>query len=237
MIDRSRPGQREGDGAIEFTHRMDNEAALQKNPDDFVYHAKSFYVCPGVFSPNLFPSTSIFSDMLSSVTAGSFLEVGCGVGVIGIMAALRGCNPVLLVDLNPTAVENARRNVERHNVGDRAHVVQSDLFDACSTRVFDTIFWNSNFVFAPTTTPQDSWDPTYFDVGYAAHRRYLREGFEHLAPNGQLFLGFSSLGAHNELLRICQDLGMHPEVVATAHSAEDGSPSYSLLRMVQDAAS
>ena len=43
------------------------------------------------------------------------LDVGCGTGILAIMASLRGASRVVAVDVDEWAVENARENAERNH--------------------------------------------------------------------------------------------------------------------------
>lgn len=42
----------------------------------------------------------------------SVLDMGCGTGILGILAELRGASPVEAVDIDPWCVENALENIE-----------------------------------------------------------------------------------------------------------------------------
>lgn len=44
----------------------------------------------------------------------SVMDMGCGTGVLGILAAMRGASPVYGIDTEENAVENARENVSRN---------------------------------------------------------------------------------------------------------------------------
>ncbi len=50
------------------------------------------------------------------------LEIGCGLGLVGIVCAWRGAD-VLMTDFNPLAVEAARRNCALNGVGARCEVM------------------------------------------------------------------------------------------------------------------
>jgi len=174
---------------------------------------RTWDVLPGVFSPIKTPVTRLFSQWVPYPQKGSFLEVGCGTGVTSVMAALSGCRRVTAVDISAAAVENTRRNARRHHVADRVHVMQSDLFAALSAGPqFDLIFWNSNFAEPPKSFINETdLHHAFFDPGYQAHRRYLREGPLYLKEGGKLMLGFSSIGNKRLLAQLCaeSELAIH----------------------------
>jgi ribosomal protein L3 glutamine methyltransferase len=78
------------------------------------------------------------------------LDLCCGSGCIGIAAALAFPNAsVDLVDLDPRAIDLARRNVSLHGLDQRASVTQSDLFAQLPPGRWDLILSNPPYVDAP----------------------------------------------------------------------------------------
>lgn len=59
----------------------------------------------------------------------SVLDIGCGTGILGIVAANCGAAEVLAIDIDDAAVKCARENVQKNRVSDRVHVVQGTLED------------------------------------------------------------------------------------------------------------
>jgi ribosomal protein L3 glutamine methyltransferase len=75
------------------------------------------------------------------------LDLCCGSGCIGIAAAVYLPDiDVDLVDISPRALDVARRNVERHRVGDRVRVFESDLFASLESERYDVIVSNPPYV-------------------------------------------------------------------------------------------
>jgi ribosomal protein L11 methyltransferase len=61
----------------------------------------------------------MISYCLSEQVAGkSLLDMGCGTAVLAILARIRGANPVMAVDNDIWAFENAKENVARNNTND-----------------------------------------------------------------------------------------------------------------------
>ncbi|MCX2967644.1 MULTISPECIES: methyltransferase domain-containing protein [Streptomyces] len=148
---------------------------------------------PGVWPPYHDQGTALFSSWLPYAEGCRFLEMGCGAGVTSVIAAQRGCGPVVAVDVVPSAVENARRNAARHGVADRVTALAGDLFaplEAADT--FDLVFWNAPFIEAPEDRScERELERAIFDPGYALQRRFFREVQRHLAPGGRVYLGTS----------------------------------------------
>lgn len=70
------------------------------------------------------------------------LEVGCGCGLVSVLAALQGAK-VSAVDINPKAVECTRKNAQKYNVKINAFV--SDLFKEVRGK-YDYIFFNPPYL-------------------------------------------------------------------------------------------
>ncbi|MGQ4332368.1 methyltransferase [Streptomyces hayashii] len=177
---------------------------------EFSLLGRDWELLPGVFSPTACFSTKLFASWLPYAGAERFLEIGSGAGVIAVTAALAGCRSVTAVDIDPSAVENTRRNTCRHGVSDRVECVQSDLFSAVTDPdAFDLIFWNSNFIEPPTDFASDTpIRRAIFDPGYQAHDRFLTEAPRRLSPQGRLFLGFSDLGNAEHLRELAATHGL-----------------------------
>jgi ribosomal protein L11 methyltransferase len=66
---------------------------------------------PGrAFGTGAHPTTRLCVELVAELEPQSLLDVGCGSGVLAIAAALRGFRPVVAVDVDPDAIDAARRN-------------------------------------------------------------------------------------------------------------------------------
>ncbi|MCG6986525.1 MAG: 50S ribosomal protein L3 N(5)-glutamine methyltransferase [Thiocapsa sp.] len=88
-----------------------------------------------------------FEPWIDAEMIGRVLDLCSGCGCIGIAAAIYLPDAdVDLVDVSSGALEVARRNVERHQVGDRVRVLASDLFASLSGDRYDVIVSNPPYV-------------------------------------------------------------------------------------------
>ncbi|MGW0736641.1 methyltransferase domain-containing protein [Streptomyces sp. NPDC002851] len=186
-----------------------------ERPSRFTMRGREWELLPEVFAPPYSASTDAAMELLGFTEKaqiprhGSFLEVGCGTGIIAVSAALAGCERVLATDINPYAVDNAARNAARHGVARQVSSRHSDLFHALAPdQRFDTVYWHSNFVLAPADYRYASLhEQAYVDPGYAAHRRYLVEAPLWTTAGGSALLHFSDRGDLPCLYAIADESG------------------------------
>ncbi|MEV5433843.1 methyltransferase [Streptomyces sp. NPDC052701] len=193
-------------------NRSRQSRSRSDRPKEFRFADRDWTLLDEVFAPLYSPSTEValgflgLADAPAGGQSGSFLEIGCGSGVIAVLSALAGRTRVVAADINPRAVENTAVNADRHGV--RLRAVHSDLFSGVGDERFDTIFWSSNYVLAPEDYLYRSLhEYAYVDPGYRAHRRYLTQAPDRLAPGGAALLHFSGRGDIEELHRIAGACG------------------------------
>ncbi|WP_345652115.1 methyltransferase [Streptomyces tremellae] len=204
----------------------------EHRPAAFSLRGRQWDLLETVFAPLHAGTTEIVLDLLGLTEtepqpwSGTFLEIGCGTGVVAVTAALAGCERVVASDINAEAVANTALNARRHGVADRVRAVHSDLFAGLPDgELFDTVMWSSPYVRAPDgyrfTTPLER---AYVDPGYAAHERYVAEAPRRLAPGGRALLHFSSRGDLARLRRIAEREGRQLEVLRRHAVVDRGDP-------------
>lgn len=127
---------------------------------------------PGVFSAKrLDKGTEVLLKHMVVRDGWRILDLGCGYGVIGIVAAkLAPKGFVVLTDINRLAVKLARENLKLNRVSN-AEVRHGDLYEPVSGERFNAILCN------PPIT-----------AGLKVCFRVVDEAAEHLAPGGLLQL-------------------------------------------------
>lgn len=112
------------------------------------------------------------------------LDLGCGCGVVGILAARRlSPEQVVLCDVLPEAAELARANAVRNGVGE-CRVYVSDGFRGFSESDFTLILSNP---------------PYHTDFSVAKH--FIEEGFRRLQTGGRMFLVTKRRGWYENKLK------------------------------------
>jgi release factor glutamine methyltransferase len=107
----------------------------------YTYPGTTVTVLPGVFHPGLFYSTKFLIEYLQDqpIESKSMLELGCGTGLISIIAAKSGAE-VTAIDLSLKAIENVKLNTLTNSV--KIRIIHSDLFDSIERKTFDWIVIN-----------------------------------------------------------------------------------------------
>lgn len=128
-----------------------------KKPRPYRYKNIKGIVNPGVFFPQFTISTKMLLQFLEEkdLKGKQFLELGCGTGLVSVLAAKQGAN-VTASDINEAAIENAQHNADRNGV--KLNSVLSDLFDAIPVQIFDTIIINPPYYPKdPKNRAEEAW--------------------------------------------------------------------------------
>ena len=158
-----------------------------------------FYVDPRVLIPRSPIAELIerrFAPWLDARRIGRVLDMGCGSGCIAIACAKAlPWAQVDAADISAEALEVAARNVRRHRLGRRVHLVQSDHFSALGAARYDLIVSNPPYVgtreFA-SLPPEYRHEPALAlqsgRAGLDSVRVLLAEARRHLRPGGALIV-------------------------------------------------
>lgn len=106
-------------------------------------HEFEFFTSSGVFSPKRIDNGSrLLIESMVLPERGVILDIGCGYGPVGIVAAKLWPGLVIwMTDVNERAVRLAKRNTLRNGVGNVV-MRQGDLYEPVGERVFDEILSN-----------------------------------------------------------------------------------------------
>lgn len=218
-------------GAVDFVQLTREYLRRNRSMGSHVFSldGRDFLIDPEVFSPMVFEDTAFFQKSLKVPPGGSVLEIGCGAGVISILAALNGARRVVATDINPSAVANTVANARLHRVDALLDVRVGDVFGALRPKEeFDLIFWNAPFI-ATSTSGEDFLELAVFDPEYRGIRSYLTEGPRHLTAGGRLMLGFSSTsGDKPQIEDVAAKAGSRLELHASMALSDDTCSEFSL---------
>jgi len=154
-------------------------AIYLSKPRNYRYKNIRVRVEPGVFPPFITISTKLLLAFIEPLPLQNktFLELGCGCGIISILAAQKGAI-VTASDINKTALEALPKNAIANQV--TVSVVYSDLFQEFSGRSFDYIMINPPYYpKTPKNTAESAWfcgeNFDYFEKLFAQLPAYLTE--------------------------------------------------------------
>ena len=157
-----------------------------------------FRSCDSIFSKNKIDDgtrTLLEAIAKKCTLTGNCLDLGCGLGVIGIVLCKKYALNFDMVDINGTAVKLSRQNTITNNVQRQTNVFESDGFSAVKNMYNNII----------TNPPIKTGKTLLFSL--------MNGAYEHLNQNGQLILvirkdhGMESLKKHLlELFGNCQIL-------------------------------
>ncbi|GGG27255.1 hypothetical protein GCM10011344_30080 [Dokdonia pacifica] len=132
-------------------------AYYYRKPRPYSYQGITTTVHPDVFPPHLTLSTKILLDFISDIqlTQKTFLELGCGSGIISLYASQKGAN-VTASDINKTALAYLTKASEENNLPVRC--VYSNLFEELQGNHFDYIIINPPYYpKSPENIKQQAW--------------------------------------------------------------------------------
>ena len=127
---------------------------------------------PGLFSPEHVDRGTLAMLSVAEFAPGlRVMDLGCGCGVVGILAARKcGAENVVMSDVDPSAVEVARRNAVRNGV-EGVNCVVSDGFRSVAEAGFDLILSN----------------PPY-QTDFSVAKAFVEKGFNRLKIGGRMLM-------------------------------------------------
>lgn len=155
-----------------ISHYFIEDDTLAPNIETFTYYYKenkfSFKSNSGMFSPGHVDYASNLLIQMLPPLSGTFLDLGCGYGVIGIVVGKHYALDVTLADINSRALECAECNCKQNNFS--AKIIKTDCFENINEN-FDTITLNP---------PIHAGKQVIFTMYEGA--------WQHLNPNGKFYV-------------------------------------------------
>lgn len=127
-------------------------------PRKYSYKGINVFVHPEVFPPHYTISTKILLEFIDNINLNkkTFLELGCGSGIISLFAASKGA-VVTAVDINNKALEYLKNASKVNNIS--LDVKYSDLFSEIMDSQFDYIIINPPYY---PKTPKNQKEQAWF---------------------------------------------------------------------------
>jgi 16S rRNA (guanine1207-N2)-methyltransferase len=103
------------------------------------------YSLPGIFAyAKIDPGSELLCSTIPDLTGHTVLDVGCGYGILGLVAANHGAKHVDMVDCQFTAIACAQRNIEANQVN-HCDAFIGDLLSTVAERSYSYVITNPPF--------------------------------------------------------------------------------------------
>jgi len=180
------------------------------------YADLSFEVFEEVYEPA--EDTFLIADKLDQaiVEGDAVLDIGTGCGILAVIASKKA-SKVVATDVNPHAVECAKRNAKANNAASKVEVRLGDLFGpVLKTEKFDVILFNAPYL-PSTLNEQKSWISRAWAGGRSGRQtidNFIANAPNYLKEKGRIFLVQSTLSnVHRTLMRF-SGIGLDVKAVA-----------------------
>jgi release factor glutamine methyltransferase len=210
----------------ELARVSEHQAAEQRRwqdvgPEGYLVECldREFLVLSGVFPPR--DDSRLLVESLEIKPGEDVLDIGTGSGVLAVFAALEGAAKVLAVDWNEDAVENTKRNVERHEVSSRVEARVSNIFSMVGeAELFDVILANlpARNKAAPDVVAAAQWD-----TAFQAHKTFFGAAHEHLQSGGRIYMVMANYPEVAEMVKLAEQAGFEI-TVAGEKTMSNGDP-------------
>ena len=123
-----------------FSEKQEAPFRLKKITAVLQRRAFEFFTAPGVFSKSrVDKGTELLANSMQIKENAKVLDMGCGIGILGIVAAKVFNADVILVDINERAISLAKQNAKLNSV--KAEIRKSNLYENVQEK-FDAIIVN-----------------------------------------------------------------------------------------------
>lgn len=158
-------------------------------------------VGPATFRPSTI--SSLLADSLELKPGSVVVDVGCGSGILSIIAAKLGAGRVYGVDAADETVEIATANAKAHGVADRVQFAQGDMFEPLDPDLEADVVIGDVSGIPDAIATASGWFPSGLSggpTGAELPMRMIEESKRLLRKGGALFLPTGSLQDENSIL-------------------------------------
>lgn len=138
---------------------------------------------PGVYQTS--GDSELMADAVHISKDQTFLEVGCGTGVVSLAVAKRALSGIG-VDINEKAVVNSKQNAKLQNIKNVQFLV-SNVFENV-TGTYDVVICNPPYT---KHEVRDNIDRMFWDPEDEMKRTFFKEVGKYLKPHGRIYFGWA----------------------------------------------
>jgi methylase of polypeptide subunit release factors len=163
----------------------------------------SLVVFPHVYPSHQFRTTGFVLRNLKKLVKGKKIcDMGCGPGIVGLFSLHHEAELVAQVDINPIAIENAKKNNVMHGFSeDKIKTYLSNCFDNVPKDNFDLIIFNMPY-HCDNVKIDDPLKYAFYDPAFVSIKKFLLQAREYSHEKTQIFIAFSNKGETGLLEKI-----------------------------------
>ena len=164
-------------------------------------------VSPTTFSPSTI--TLLLAEAMNIEEGEVVVDVGCGSGILAIIAAKLGASHVIGIDQSPDVVEVATANAKALGVEDKATFLHGDLFEPVPDDVRADVIIGDVSGVPDELAAISGWFPSKTGGGPRGSElpiRMLEEAKRFLRPTGRLILPTASIQDASAVLKVARSL-------------------------------
>lgn len=189
---------------------------MKSSAKTIFYADLSFEVFEEVYEPA--DDTFLIADKLDQaiVEGDTVLDIGTGCGILAVIASKKA-GKVVATDVNPHAVECAKRNAKANRAASNLEVRLGDLFEPIlKTEKFDVILFNAPYL-PSTPKEQKAWISRAWAGGRAGRKvidNFIANAPNYLEAKGRILLAQSTLSNVQRTLMRFSDIGLDAKAIA-----------------------
>jgi len=189
---------------------------MKSSAKTIFYADLSFEVFEEVYEPA--DDTFLIADKLDQaiVEGDTVLDIGTGCGILAVIASKKA-SKVVATDVNPHAVECAKRNAKANRAASNLEVRLGDLFEPIlKTEKFDVILFNAPYL-PSTPKEQKAWISRAWAGGRAGRKvidNFIANAPNYLEAKGRILLAQSTLSNVQRTLMRFSDIGLDAKAIA-----------------------
>ncbi len=181
---------------------------------------KKFSIHRGVWNPTItsaqYHASYLYYNNVRLFAGKVAIDMGTGTGIMGVVMALAGAKKVICTDISELAVNNAKENIKKFKLGNKAIAMQGDVFENVKEKA-DFIVFNQPF-FGDVPLAHDTIFESMLDSGDLI-ARFLTQAPKYLNKGGIIMMPFySKAGATNNPVIQGPRYGFDVKMVFKTHS-------------------
>lgn len=184
-------------------NQMIEDLRREQSPHNVMVGDMPLTVLPGVISPRLSHAPDALISKWTIPADAHVLDLGCGSGVLGLVALRQGAASLVALDINSESVRTTAINLADLGLSNRGEVRLSDGYAALTSKEsFDVIIFAAPYWDRIAT---DDLERSCYDEDYRFFQTAIQEAHHWLKNNGTMYVVFSDQGDVSRALRIIDE--------------------------------